>query len=128
MDELSVSEGKYRRLFEGAFLGIFQSTPEGKLLRINPAFAEAFGYDSPAELIQSVSDLAEDLYADPEQFKRNAKQAILQKTAVNVEAHFRRKDGTTFLAKLRKWAVENGGDDPPYLEGYIEEIEEQKRM
>ena len=41
------SEKKYRSIFENAVEGIFQITPEGILLNVNPAMARMFGYDSP---------------------------------------------------------------------------------
>lgn len=128
LNELSVSESKYRRLFEGAILGIFQSTQDGRLLRANPAFAEIFGYESTEELMDSVADLASDLYDKPDRFDENARLAIEHNEAVRVEERFRRKNGRSFLANLRKWAVRDKNDRLLYLEGFIEDIEEQKRM
>ncbi|MDJ0781811.1 MAG: PAS domain S-box protein [Desulfosarcinaceae bacterium] len=127
LKELSVSEAKYRRLFEGAVLGIFQSSEDGRLLKANPAFAETFGYASPDELMQSVSNLAQDLYDDPDRFASSARQAIDEDRAVRVEERFRRRDGSSFLANLRKWAVRGDDQLPVYLEGFVEDIEEQKR-
>ena len=40
---LRESEAKYRRLFELATFGVFQSTPEGKAISVNPAFVSMFG-------------------------------------------------------------------------------------
>ena len=48
-ESLLVSEDRYRRLFEDAVLGIFRSTPEGKLINVNPAYARMYGFDSPEE-------------------------------------------------------------------------------
>ena len=44
---LQEAEAKYRAIFENAVIGIFQSTPEGRLLSVNPALARMHGYDSP---------------------------------------------------------------------------------
>ena len=46
---LSISEYKYRNIFENATEGIFQSTAEGRYISVNPAFARIGGYDSPEE-------------------------------------------------------------------------------
>ena len=64
-ESLLLSEDRYRRLFEDAVLGIFRSTPEGKIIDVNPAYARMFGFDSPEEAKSQVNDVAVDLYADP---------------------------------------------------------------
>ncbi len=43
------AEKKYRRIFENAQEGIFQTTPDGRYLRVNPALAHLYGYESPEE-------------------------------------------------------------------------------
>ena len=42
--ELRNSEEKFRNIFEDAVVGIYQSTPEGRFLRVNPALAQMYGY------------------------------------------------------------------------------------
>ena len=64
-ESLLLSEDRYRRLFEDAVLGIFRSTPDGKIINVNPAYARMFGFDSPEEAKRQVNDVAADLYADP---------------------------------------------------------------
>src|SRR4029078_5986930 len=46
---LRESEERYRRLVEGMPLGIYRSTPDGKLIFCNPICARLFGVNSPAE-------------------------------------------------------------------------------
>ncbi|HUI90158.1 MAG TPA: PAS domain-containing protein, partial [Anaerolineales bacterium] len=50
-DVVQSAEEKYRAIFYESVEGIFQSTPEGQLLTVNPALAHMWGYDSPEELI-----------------------------------------------------------------------------
>ena len=64
-ESLLLTEDRYRRLFEDAVLGIFRSTPEGKLIHVNPAYARMFGFNSPEEAKRQVNDVVVDLYADP---------------------------------------------------------------
>ncbi|MEI7638255.1 MAG: PAS domain S-box protein, partial [Syntrophus sp. (in: bacteria)] len=56
------SEKKYRNLFENASEGIFQSTPEGRYISINPAFTKIGGYNSPDEMMASVTDIQKKMY------------------------------------------------------------------
>ena len=57
------AEQKYRGIFENAILGIFQSTPDGEFLSVNPALARIAGYDSPEDFYKSVHSSAE-IYVD----------------------------------------------------------------
>ena len=43
-------EGMYRSIFENAIEGIFQTTPSGQYLNVNPALAKMYGYDSVQDL------------------------------------------------------------------------------
>ena len=61
---LKTAEEKYRSIFEGALEGIFESSPEGKLLTANAALARILGYDSPEELISSVRHIGKDVWVE----------------------------------------------------------------
>ncbi|NIA28376.1 MAG: PAS domain S-box protein [Actinobacteria bacterium] len=50
---LQDSEEKYRRFFEDDLTGDYISTPEGKILFCNPAFAQIFGFESVDEAMNS---------------------------------------------------------------------------
>src|SRR5208283_5514341 len=64
-EALREAEEKYRRIFEEAVIGIYQTTPEGRLLSANPALARLYGYDSPAEMMAGLTDIAHQTYVDP---------------------------------------------------------------
>ncbi|AFY74531.1 PAS domain S-box [Synechococcus sp. PCC 7502] len=64
-DELRIAEANYRSIFENAVEGIFQMTPKGKFLSVNPSFAEMFGYESPQDLITHLEQTGESLYVSP---------------------------------------------------------------
>jgi PAS domain S-box-containing protein len=59
---LAASEKRYREIFLNDLAGHFASTPEGRLLTCNPAFARMFGFESVEAALRA--DLAT-LYADP---------------------------------------------------------------
>ena len=64
-EALREGDKRYRELFEQAILGIFQSTMDGKVLSVNPAFAQMFGYESPGEVLAAVKNISTDIFADP---------------------------------------------------------------
>ena len=116
------SEEKHRHIFENAMEGIFQSTPAGKYLSVNPALARTFGYGSPEEMIASVTDISSQLYADPamrEEFKRT-----LETTGrlENFEFWAKRKDGGLIRTSLNARAVRDADEKVLFYEGTQEDI------
>lgn len=59
---LQRNEARHRDLLERAPLGIFEVTPEGRLIRANRALAEMLGYEEREMLLL---DVATDVYSDP---------------------------------------------------------------
>jgi PAS domain S-box-containing protein len=94
---LHVSEAFYRNLFENSLVGISQALPDGRLVRCNLAYARMYGYASPGEIIAGVTDIGQELYADPNERKRIL--AILKAKGVMepTEIKVRRRDGTLFV-------------------------------
>ena len=61
-----LAEERYRSIYENAVEGIFQSTPEGRFLSVNPAMARIFGYTSAEEMITSIGgEIESRIYVDP---------------------------------------------------------------
>ncbi len=128
MADLSTSEARYRRLFESAILGIFQSTDEGRLLQANPEFARIFGYDTAETLLNGDIHIGQDLYVDPDKFKEIVSEISRGNKPVKVENRYRRKDGSIFTGSLHKWPVVGDRGELLHMEGFIEDIEERKRL
>ncbi len=61
---------EYRQIVEEAPLGMFESTPEGKLLWANISLARLFGFATPDEMVDFYDDLGTQLYRDPEDRRR----------------------------------------------------------
>ena len=60
------TEATYRSIVEHAIEGIFQTTPDGHYRLANPALAKIYGYADVAELRSSVSEIARQLYVEPD--------------------------------------------------------------
>jgi diguanylate cyclase (GGDEF)-like protein/PAS domain S-box-containing protein len=124
---LEESEKKYRSIFENATEAIFQSTPEGRCLEVNPAFARMFGYGSAEEVIAEVTDVGRQLYADParrEELKRLL-EAAGEVRAFEVEA--RRKDGKKMWVSMNIHIVRDETGAARFYEGTFEDITDRKR-
>src|SRR5215475_14674672 len=60
--ELRQAEAKYRSIFENAVEGIFQTTPDGHYISVNPALARIYRYETPDALISTLTDIRGQLY------------------------------------------------------------------
>ena len=65
-NELENAEAKYKSIFENAIEGIFQTTIDGRYLIANPMLAKIYGYPSTDSLISNVTNIANQLYVNPE--------------------------------------------------------------
>jgi PAS domain S-box-containing protein len=126
-EALKESERQYRNLFENSMEGVFQSTPEGKLISANIAFVRMFGYESSDEMIGAVMNIGRQLYLNPEERKKAVN--ILREVGYlkGFECQMCRKDGTTFWAVINVRFNENH-KDIGYLEGFIIDINDRKRV
>lgn len=125
-EALRRSEDQYRSIVENAIEGIFQSTPEGRFLNANPAMARMYGYESPEELVATVTNV-QCLYVDPNR-RSEFKRLIEERGFVRgFEAQVYRKDGIVIWASVNARAVRDGRGAILYYEGSQEDITEQKR-
>ncbi|MES2571343.1 MAG: PAS domain S-box protein, partial [Verrucomicrobiota bacterium] len=121
------AEEKYREIFEQAVDGIYQSSPEGRFLDVNPAFARMYGYDSVAELLGSISDIGGQVYVDPKRRAEFVRQIVLTGIVNGFEAEIYRKDGTTFWISESARVVRDAQGEILHYEGTLKDISERKR-
>jgi PAS domain S-box-containing protein len=126
-EERRLAEEKYRSIFENAVEGIFQTTVDGRLLTANPALARMFGYDSPEELLESVSNVAEELYAEPERREEFDRLVRRDGFVSGFEVQMRRKDGGTMWASMTARAIRDAEGELVGFEGTVEDITERKQ-
>ena len=126
-NELKESEKKFRNIFENAQEGIFQSTPDGRFISANPALASMFGSETPEELIQLITDIPEQLYADPA--KRLELVDILTHAGAvqNFEFQVRRRDSAIKYASMNARTVKDERGEILFYEGTIQDITEKKQ-
>ncbi|MBF0552784.1 MAG: PAS domain S-box protein, partial [Deltaproteobacteria bacterium] len=119
---LQESSERHRGMFENAPIGMFHSLPEGRFLIVNPALAKMLGYESPQELISSVTNIAQQLYVDPLTRSQAIDLALHQGGWLVQETKYRRKDGGVITANLTLRTVMNLDGSVAYLEGWVEDI------
>jgi PAS domain S-box-containing protein len=126
-EALHVSESRYRAIHENAALGIFESTLEGKPLRVNAALVRLFGYDSEAQFFAEVTNAARDLFVHPEDRGRLTHRARGGVGVETGEILFRQRAGSEFLGLLRMQTVCDSDGEAQYFFGFVEDITERRR-
>lgn len=124
--KLQESERKYRSIFENVAEGIYQSTPDGKLLTVNPAFVRMLGYDRAEELIGDFD--AHGMYMNREDRERLSREVDEKGSLRGVELVLKRKDGSPLVVLMNDRAVRDADGNLLYFEGTIEDITEQKQL
>jgi two-component system, cell cycle sensor histidine kinase and response regulator CckA len=125
--QLGHAQQQYRDIVENAVIGIFQSTPGGRYLSVNPAMAHMLGYDSPQELLAAITDIGTQLYVDP---RRRAELKTLARehgAAKNFECQVYRKDGSKMWISANVRAIFEEGIVVRH-EGMNEDITQRKLL
>ncbi len=121
--QLGASEQRYRSLFDRVPVGLYRGTPDGRILDVNPALVELFGFPDRESLL-AVN--AADLYVNGED--RRQLRALLDREGVvrGFETQLRRRDGSMIWASTTARVVRE--DDGAVLyDGSIEDLTERKR-
>ena len=122
---LRESESQLKSIFENAAIGIYRTTPDGKILMANPVLIRMLGYSSFEELIQR--NLEEEGF-DADYPRSMFKEKIERDgRVVALESAWKRRDGSTFYAREHAIAIQDEAGNIRYYEGTIENITEQKQ-
>ncbi|SKB13874.1 Two-component system sensory histidine kinase [Planktothrix sp. PCC 11201] len=125
---LRKTEAKYRSIFENAAEGICQTTLEGKYLSANPALARILGYNSPEDLLQTVTNIGDQLYINPHR-RTEFITAIQNNNSVSgFESQVYRRDGSIIWISENARAVQDQKTGKLLcFEGTVEDITESKQ-
>ena len=121
------AEESYRTLFETSIDGIYVTTPGGKLLNANPALARIMGYDRPEQLIESIDDVAQNVYVNPA--AREEFQRLMQRDGMvrEFEYQVRQRGGGILWLSDSATAVRDEKGEVTRYEGTVRDITDQKR-
>jgi sigma-B regulation protein RsbU (phosphoserine phosphatase) len=123
---LVAEKENYYGIFDHLIEGIFRTTPDGHYVMANIALARIYGYDSPADLIANITDIAHRLYVDIG--RRDEFIELMQGNDIitGFESRIYRKDNTIIWISENCRAVRNAEGKVMYYEGTVEDITERK--
>ena len=123
-EALTESRERYRVLFEHVPVGLYCTSPDGRLIDANPALVQMLGYADRAALL--AMDVA-DLYADPEDRKREFELLKRDGVVQGIELKLRKRDGTAIWVQDFVYAVRDRAGEVLYAEGNLVDVTERKR-
>lgn len=124
-EALRKSEERYRTLYENVPVGVYRTTPEGKILSANPAAVKMWGYESEEDLL---THKATDLYDEAEKRQGFLKRLIDNEKVEEFEIKFKRKNGSTFWGALSATRVIAHDINCYHIDGILQDISERKRI
>jgi len=123
---ISESEERYRSLFESSKDAIYISTPEGRLVDINPAGVELFGYDSAEDLL--MVDVGKDLYRHQEDRERFLNTVDSEGFVRDGELAIIRKDGEVINVLDTTTVVRDEAGEVIAYRGILRDVTTQRRL
>ena len=121
---LRISEERYRNIFESAIIGVYRTSPDGRILMANPTMVSMLGYDSFEELAQRNLETE----AKNGNYKRDLFiQKIDHEGAIfGFESEWKTKEGKPIIVRENARAFYDDEGHVLYYEGTIEDITERR--
>ena len=120
------SDRRYRQLFEQAQVGIYLTTPDGKILEANPALLNMLGYSSIEDLAKNNLE-GHGGYA-PEYSRKQFREMLDQGEVRGLEAEWRRADGQIVFVRENAQAIRGADGEIICYEGTVEDFTERKKL
>jgi PAS domain S-box-containing protein len=124
----STPDGDFSTLFNFLPIGAYRSSSDGHMIRANQALVELNGYETEAEMIEGVKDIAIEWYVDPAR-RNEFKQQLERDGFVRgfISEIYRHKTRERVWISENAHAVRNVAGELRYYEGTVEDITERIR-
>jgi len=124
-EALRESEQCFRNIFDNTVVGLYRTTPDGRILMANPALLRMLGYSSFEELADR--NLEQYGFA-PHNPRSVFKERIEAEGEVfGLESAWIKRDGTTVFIRESAKVIRDPDGNPLYYEGTVEDITERKK-
>lgn len=125
-EALRESEERFRSLFEESKDVVFFGTLEGKIIDVNNAGVELFGYASKEEFFEV--DIPRDLFAHPNDWRKHQEILFTQGYVKDFELVLKRKDGSKLNVLETSSVVTDAHGTIVAYRGIIRDVTEQKKL
>ncbi len=124
-ESLNMAEARYESLVENVPIGIYRTTPDGKIIFSNRKLLELVGYDSFEELSKLNLEQEQCYNGDMDRGKFKAmldKDGLIQ----GLETQWKKRDGSSMHVRENATAVRDNSGNVLFYEGTIEDISDRK--
>jgi PAS domain S-box-containing protein len=125
-EALRESQQRLQATYYCAPVGIAETSPEGKFVKVNEELCRTLGYNQDELLQRSIEDVthAEDCSLDIDLHRQLIAGEI---PSYQIEQRFVRKDGSIVWTEIRRSAVRDADGAPLYTISAVRDITERKR-
>ncbi|WP_372745922.1 PAS domain S-box protein, partial [Lutibacter sp.] len=123
-NDLSESKSLYQSLFNNSIIGLYQTTPKGKVLSANPTLIKMLEYDSLDDLMEQ--DLSNGTYVDPNKRKEFIQLLERYGEISKFEAKWYTKNGKIITVEESCKAIKNQNGKIIRFDGVVENVSEYK--
>jgi PAS domain S-box-containing protein len=123
---LQESETRFRSIYENATVGLYRTTPDGRILMANPALVRLLGYDSFEELVQR--NLEEHGYTSETSRAEFIRRIEREGRVTGLESGWLTRDGAVVYVLESATATRDAEGQTLYYEGSVEDITERKQL
>jgi len=123
-EALQTSEQRFHSLYDNATIGLYRTTPDGRILTINPTGLKLLGFDSFEELARR--NLEETGFEEKDA-RKNFREKLEREGVIEQESVWTKKDGAPIFVRESSAVFRDENGKILYYDGSFEDITEQKR-
>lgn len=120
--EVSLSERKFRNIFDNSAEGIFQISTKGNFITVNPSIVKLLGYSNEEEILKL--NFMKDFFIRETDWELLNKLLDKQGKVKNYRVQFRKKDGNEITVRMNV-RINLNDDGSTFFEGSIQDITQQ---
>jgi PAS domain S-box-containing protein len=125
LQELGESEERFRTLYDNSTIGLYRTTPDGRIILANLVLVKMLGYSSFEEL--AVRNLEQEGF-EPSYDRRQFIEHIETHGEIkDLESNWTRKDGSIILVKESARVFRDPDGRTLYYDGSVEDFTERRR-
>jgi len=121
------AEKNFKKIFDHTVEGIFQATPEGKIITANPSMANILDYHNADELCLEISHFQDQLFVYPADFREFDRMIRHDNIIENFETRLKTRIGRQIWGSISARIHYNSKFRVKYYEGSLVDITQRKK-
>jgi len=124
-ESMRKSEERFRSLYENSTMGLYRTTPDGKIILANPTLVKMLGYSSFEEL--TARNLEKNGFEPSYERKQFLEQIEKNGEVIDSESLWTCKDGTAIYISESAKAIRSSNGKTLHYDGTVENITKRKK-